>query len=64
VRGGAHLEACGLAAGYAPGAPALFGVDFALGAGRAVGVLGPNGGGKTTLCGAPRASAVEALGGA
>jgi len=49
VSAAAHLEARGLAAGYGPGAPALRGVDFTVGAGRAVAVLGPNGGGKTTL---------------
>jgi ABC-type Mn2+/Zn2+ transport system ATPase subunit len=37
-----------LAAGYG-GAPVLSGVSFALLAGQRVGVLGPNGGGKTTL---------------
>ena len=39
----------GLAAGYAPGRPVLRDVAFAAGAGESVGVLGPNGGGKTTL---------------
>ena len=39
----------GLAAGYAPGAPVLRDVTFAARAGQVVGVLGPNGGGKTTL---------------
>jgi len=38
-----------LAGGYAPGRDALEGVSFALDAGRLAGVLGPNGGGKTTL---------------
>jgi len=38
-----------LAGGYAPGRDALEGVSFALEAGRLAGVLGPNGGGKTTL---------------
>jgi ABC-type Mn2+/Zn2+ transport system ATPase subunit len=42
------VEAEGLAAGYG-GAPVLTGVSFALHAGERVGVLGPNGGGKTTL---------------
>jgi ABC-type Mn2+/Zn2+ transport system ATPase subunit len=36
-------------AGYDPGAPALRDVSFAAGVGRVVAVLGPNGGGKTTL---------------
>ena len=38
-----------LAGGYAPGADAVTGVSFALAAGEVAGVLGPNGGGKTTL---------------
>ena len=38
-----------LAGGYAPGADAIEGVSFALAAGEVAGVLGPNGGGKTTL---------------
>jgi ABC-type Mn2+/Zn2+ transport system ATPase subunit len=38
----------GLAAGYG-GAPVLRDVDFALRGGERVGLLGPNGGGKTTL---------------
>ena len=42
------VEAHGLALGYGRG-PALEGVDFAVEAGRSVCVLGPNGGGKTTL---------------
>ena len=42
------VEARGLAAGYG-GHPVLEGVSFAAGAGRGVCVLGPNGGGKTTL---------------
>ena len=45
----AAVEAVGLSAGYAPGAPALRDVTFAAGPGEVVGVLGPNGGGKTTL---------------
>lgn len=43
------IEARGLAAGYAPGHPVLTEVDFTLDPGQAVAVLGPNGGGKTTL---------------
>jgi ABC-type Mn2+/Zn2+ transport system ATPase subunit len=38
-----------LAAGYGPGAPVLREVSFSVDAGRSVCVLGPNGGGKTTL---------------
>jgi ABC-type Mn2+/Zn2+ transport system ATPase subunit len=38
-----------LAGGYAPGQDAIEGVSFALDAGEMAGVLGPNGGGKTTL---------------
>ena len=39
----------GLSAGYGAGPPALEGVDFELEAGTSLCVLGPNGGGKTTL---------------
>ncbi len=39
----------GLAGGYAPGADAISGVSFAFEAGTIAAVLGPNGGGKTTL---------------
>ena len=39
----------GLEAGYAPGRPVLTGVAFTAEPGESVGVLGPNGGGKTTL---------------
>jgi manganese/iron transport system ATP-binding protein/manganese/zinc/iron transport system ATP- binding protein len=38
-----------LAGGYAPGQEAIEGVSFALEPGQVAGVLGPNGGGKTTL---------------
>jgi cobalt/nickel transport system ATP-binding protein len=43
------LEARGLCFAYEPGRPVLDGADLALHAGRRVAVLGPNGGGKTTL---------------
>jgi ABC-type Mn2+/Zn2+ transport system ATPase subunit len=39
----------GLSGGYAPGRDALRDVSFSAGRGQIVGVLGPNGGGKTTL---------------
>ena len=39
----------GLSGGYLPGRDVLREVDFAAGPGAIVGVLGPNGGGKTTL---------------
>jgi ABC-type Mn2+/Zn2+ transport system ATPase subunit len=42
------IEAEGLAAGYG-GPPAISGVAFELGAGERLALLGPNGGGKTTL---------------
>ena len=42
-----HVE--DLAGGYAAGAPVLRDVSFALSPGTVVAVLGPNGGGKTTL---------------
>jgi ABC-type Mn2+/Zn2+ transport system ATPase subunit len=45
----AAVRATGLAGGYAPGVDAIADVDFALEAGRIAAVLGPNGGGKTTL---------------
>jgi ABC-type Mn2+/Zn2+ transport system ATPase subunit len=45
----ALAEAKGLAAGYRPGVPAVRDVTFAAHAGDAIAVLGPNGGGKTTL---------------
>lgn len=43
------LGAEGLAAGYADGRAAISGVGFAAPAGSRVALLGPNGGGKTTL---------------
>jgi ABC-type Mn2+/Zn2+ transport system ATPase subunit len=43
------VTASGLSAAYGPGAPALEGVTFTAEPGQVVGVLGPNGGGKTTL---------------
>jgi manganese/iron transport system ATP-binding protein/manganese/zinc/iron transport system ATP- binding protein len=45
----AAVEVQDLAGGYAPREERLSGVSFALGAGTVLGVLGPNGGGKTTL---------------
>jgi ABC-type Mn2+/Zn2+ transport system ATPase subunit len=42
------VSAHGVATGYS-GAPVLSGLDFSVDAGERVGVLGPNGGGKTTL---------------
>jgi ABC-type Mn2+/Zn2+ transport system ATPase subunit len=61
----AAVAAHGLAVGYPGAPPALREVDFAAPAGRIVGVLGPNGGGKTTLFRAltgeltPRAGTLE-----
>jgi manganese/iron transport system ATP-binding protein/manganese/zinc/iron transport system ATP- binding protein len=43
------IAAEGLAVSYGGGAPALEGVEFELAAGSSLCVLGPNGGGKTTL---------------
>lgn len=43
------IEVRGLTTGYAPGQPALRDVTFTAQAGETVAVLGPNGGGKTTL---------------
>jgi ABC-type Mn2+/Zn2+ transport system ATPase subunit len=45
----ARLEVAGLAASYGAGPPALRDVTFTARGGEAVAVLGPNGGGKTTL---------------
>ncbi|HEV7400811.1 MAG TPA: metal ABC transporter ATP-binding protein [Solirubrobacterales bacterium] len=42
------IEAAGLSAGYG-GTPAISGVEFTLAAGQTLALLGPNGGGKTTL---------------
>jgi ABC-type Mn2+/Zn2+ transport system ATPase subunit len=42
------IEAAGLAAGYG-GSPAVTGVSFGLEAGQRLALLGPNGGGKTTI---------------
>jgi ABC-type Mn2+/Zn2+ transport system ATPase subunit len=42
------IEAAGLSAGYG-GAPAISAVEFSLAAGQTLALLGPNGGGKTTL---------------
>ncbi|MDX6609667.1 MAG: hypothetical protein QOF85_1592 [Solirubrobacterales bacterium] len=42
------IEAAGLAAGY-DGSAAISDVDFSLAAGQTLALLGPNGGGKTTL---------------
>jgi ABC-type Mn2+/Zn2+ transport system ATPase subunit len=43
------VRAEGLGGGYGPGRDALEGISFALEAGQVAGILGPNGGGKTTL---------------
>jgi ABC-type Mn2+/Zn2+ transport system ATPase subunit len=43
------VRVSGLGGGYAPGQEALADVSFALPGGRIAAVLGPNGGGKTTL---------------
>ena len=45
----AGVEVAGLTAAYAQGPPALRDVTFSALGGQAVAVLGPNGGGKTTL---------------
>ena len=42
------VQAAGMTLGYG-GAPVLDNVSFALGGGMRAAVLGPNGGGKTTL---------------
>ncbi|MBJ7329101.1 MAG: metal ABC transporter ATP-binding protein [Solirubrobacteraceae bacterium] len=43
------VQTTGLSTGYAPGVPTLRNVTFAATAGQTIAVLGPNGGGKTTL---------------
>jgi manganese/iron transport system ATP-binding protein/manganese/zinc/iron transport system ATP- binding protein len=43
------MRVAGLAGGYAPGAEVLSAVEFTLEPGTIAAVLGPNGGGKTTL---------------
>jgi ABC-type Mn2+/Zn2+ transport system ATPase subunit len=43
------VRVAGLGGGYRPGQDAVRGVTFAADPGHVVGVLGPNGGGKTTL---------------
>lgn len=43
------MKVTDLSAGYAPGKPVLRDVSFEAARGASVGVLGPNGGGKTTL---------------
>lgn len=46
---GPHVAAAGMEAGYVPGKPVIAAIDFSAGPGQIVAVLGPNGGGKTTL---------------
>lgn len=48
MQGDPLIEAEGLAVGYG-GPPVIAGVTFSLGAGQRLALLGPNGGGKTTL---------------
>jgi ABC-type Mn2+/Zn2+ transport system ATPase subunit len=43
------IEASGLAVAYGAGPPAVSGVSFALATGERLALLGPNGGGKTTI---------------
>jgi ABC-type Mn2+/Zn2+ transport system ATPase subunit len=61
ISGSPLVAARDVAAGYS-GAPAIADVSFAVARGQRVGVLGPNGGGKTTLFGALLGE-VEVLGG-
>jgi ABC-type Mn2+/Zn2+ transport system ATPase subunit len=49
MRPRALIEASGLAVGYGSRPPAVTGVGFALGRGERLALLGPNGGGKTTI---------------
>jgi ABC-type Mn2+/Zn2+ transport system ATPase subunit len=49
VSGAPLLRVGGLEGGYAPGRSAISAVDFSVAPGEIVAVLGPNGGGKTTL---------------
>ena len=46
---GALFEARGASLGYSPGVPVLSGLELAVHPGERIAVLGPNGGGKTTL---------------
>jgi ABC-type Mn2+/Zn2+ transport system ATPase subunit len=46
---GSLLQVDGLSAGYGPGQDAIAGLSFEVGRGELLAVLGPNGGGKTTL---------------
>jgi ABC-type Mn2+/Zn2+ transport system ATPase subunit len=46
---GSLIEAEGVALGYGAGPPAVTGVGFSLAAGERLALLGPNGGGKTTI---------------
>jgi len=67
VSGAPLIKVEDLEAGYAPGRPAIHGMSFSIDAARTVAVLGPNGGGKTTLLRAllgdvPRRAGEVALG--